>query len=95
MACPAGSSFRVAHEVAGACVRAAESRGSVSTISTTRCSRVMIGTHRSRDVLTVRQVISLAMLRAERHPSQVRRQLAVISEALPGLRDRWPAGARR
>ncbi|HQV17843.1 MAG TPA: argininosuccinate lyase, partial [Gordonia sp. (in: high G+C Gram-positive bacteria)] len=92
-----GVPFRVAHEVAGACVRAAESRGvGLDDLD----DEVLAGidpalTPEVRDVLTVRGSIESRDALGGTSSSQVRRQLAVISEALPGLRDRWPAGARR
>ncbi len=86
-----GVPFRVAHEVAGASVRAAEERGvgladlddaTLASISPDLRPEV-------RDVLTVRGSIESRNAHGGTASSQVRRQLAVLKDEVAKRRGRW------
>ncbi|GAB90467.1 argininosuccinate lyase [Gordonia rhizosphera] len=86
-----GVPFRVAHEVAGASVRAAEERGvgladlddeTLASISPDLRPEV-------RDVLTVRGSIESRNAHGGTASSQVRRQLAVLKDEVAQRRGRW------
>ena len=86
-----GVPFRVAHEVAGACVREAESRGvGLDELDDDVLAAINPAlTPAVRDVLTVRGSIESRDALGGTSPTQVRRQLDVIGAAVPVLRDRW------
>ena len=88
-----GVPFRVAHEVAGACVREAESQGvGLDGLSDEDFARINPAlTPEVRTVLTVRGSIESRDAYGGTASSQVKRQIDKILGALPGLRTRWAA----
>ncbi|MBD0024494.1 argininosuccinate lyase [Gordonia pseudamarae] len=91
-----GVPFRVAHEVAGACVREAESRGvGLDELDDEVLASINPAlTPDVRDVLTVRGSIESRNALGGTSSTQVRRQLEVIGAALPDLRSRWSGAGR-
>ncbi|MHC3004526.1 argininosuccinate lyase [Gordonia metallireducens] len=89
-----GVPFRVAHEVAGACVREAESRGiGLAELD----DETLTGINPSlspavREVLTVRGSVESRNAHGGTAPDQVRRQIDVVSAQSADLRTRWDAG---
>ncbi|MCK8614980.1 argininosuccinate lyase [Gordonia sp. C13] len=89
-----GVPFRVAHEVAGACVREAESRGiGLDELD----DKTLTGINPSltpavREVLTVRGSVESRNAHGGTAPDQVRRQIDVVSARSADLRTRWDAG---
>ena len=86
-----GVPFRVAHEVAGACVREAEKRGvGLDELDDATFASIDPAlTPGVREVLTVRGSIESRDAHGGTAPSQVRRQLDVLDRDLPTLRSRW------
>ena len=86
-----GVPFRVAHEVAGACVREAENRGvGLDELDDATFASIDPAlTPQVREVLTVRGSIESRDAYGGTAPSQVQRQLDVLDRALPALRSRW------
>ncbi|MGV7904335.1 argininosuccinate lyase, partial [Mycobacterium kansasii] len=80
--------FRVAHEAAGECVRAAESRGvGLDGLTDEEFAAIHPAlTPQVREVLTVRGSVSSRDARGGTAPSAVARQLATVSAAVPPLR---------
>ena len=91
-----GVPFRVAHEVAGACVREAESRGvGLDELDDATFASIDPAlTPQVREVLTVRGSIESRDAYGGTAPSQVRRQLDVLDRELPALRSRWSVSSR-
>ncbi|MEO9330520.1 argininosuccinate lyase [Gordonia aurantiaca] len=89
-----GVPFRVAHEVAGACVRAAESRGvGLDELDDETLSSINPAlTPAVREVLTVRGSVESRNAHGGTAPAQVRRQIEVVSARSADLRTRWSAG---
>lgn len=86
-----GVPFRVAHEVAGACVREAENRGvGLDELDDATFASIDPAlTPQVREVLTVRGSIESRDAYGGTAPSQVRRQLDVLDLEIPALRSRW------
>ncbi|TYQ09440.1 UNVERIFIED_ORG: argininosuccinate lyase [Gordonia westfalica J30] len=89
-----GVPFRVAHEVAGACVREAESRGiGLDELDDETLTGINPSlTPAVREVLTVRGSVESRNAHGGTAPDQVRRQIDVVSAQSADLRTRWDAG---
>jgi len=89
-----GVPFRVAHEVAGACVREAESRGiGLDELDDETLTGINPSlTPAVREVLTVRGSVESRNAHGGTAPDQVRRQIDVVSAQSADLRTRWGAG---
>lgn len=89
-----GVPFRVAHEVAGACVREAESRGiGLNELDDETLTGINPSlTPAVREVLTVRGSVESRNAHGGTAPDQVRRQIDVVSAQSADLRTRWDAG---
>jgi argininosuccinate lyase len=90
-----GVPFRVAHEVAGACVRRCEELG-VELHELTDEQFAAISprlTPEVRDVLTVEGSVAARTGRGGTAPAAVRDQLAELQEIVAGQRDRFPRPA--
>ncbi|TSD95412.1 argininosuccinate lyase [Gordonia rubripertincta] len=89
-----GVPFRVAHEVAGACVREAESRGiGLDELDDETLTGINPSlTPSVREVLTVRGSVESRNAHGGTAPDQVRRQIDVVSAQSADLRTRWDAG---
>ncbi|SDU48471.1 argininosuccinate lyase [Gordonia westfalica] len=89
-----GMPFRVAHEVAGACVREAESRGiGLDELDDETLTGINPSlTPAVREVLTVRGSVESRNAHGGTAPDQVRRQIDVVSAQSADLRTRWDAG---
>jgi argininosuccinate lyase len=88
-----GIPFRVAHEVAGAAVRAAEARGvGLEELADDELAGIHPGlTAEVRDVLTIAGSVSSRDARGGTAPVQVARQLGVVRDTADELRIRlWP-----
>jgi argininosuccinate lyase len=85
-----GVAFRVAHEVAGACVRVAEARGcELSDLTDEELAAVSEHlTPAVREVLTVRGSLASRSARGGTAPQRVAEQLVELRSALEALRDR-------
>jgi argininosuccinate lyase len=85
-----GVPFRVAHEAAGAAVRAAESRGvGLEDLTDDELAGVSTDlTPAVREVLTVTGSVSSRNARGGTAPEQVAAQLAAVRETATGLRQR-------
>nr|WP_202927072.1 argininosuccinate lyase [Gordonia desulfuricans] len=86
-----GVPFRVAHEVAGACVREAEGRGvGLDELDDETFASIDPAlTPQVRDVLTVRGSIESRNAHGGTAPEQVQRQLSVLATEVASLRARW------
>ncbi|MGV9827556.1 argininosuccinate lyase [Gordonia sp. NPDC003429] len=91
-----GVPFRVAHELAGACVRAAEERGvGLDELDDATFASIDPAlTPRVREVLTVRGSIESRDAHGGTASSQVARQLEVLSERVSRQRAGWTATGR-
>ena len=89
-----GVPFRVAHEVAGACVREAESRGvGLADLDDATLAAIHPDlTPQVREVLSVRGSVESRDAHGGTSPNQVRRQLDVLSGQTAELRTRWQRG---
>ncbi|MDS1116608.1 argininosuccinate lyase [Gordonia westfalica] len=89
-----GVPFRVAHEVAGGCVREAESRGiGLDELDDETLTGINPSlTPAVREVLTVRGSVESRNAHGGTAPDQVRRQIDVVSAQSADLRTRWDAG---
>ncbi|WJG15261.1 argininosuccinate lyase [Gordonia sp. Swx-4] len=89
-----GVPFRVAHEVAGACVREAESRGiGLDELDDETLTGINPSlTPAVREVLTVRGSVESRNAHGGTAPDQVRRQIDVVSAQSADLRTRWGVG---
>ncbi|MGW0035891.1 argininosuccinate lyase [Gordonia sp. NPDC003376] len=86
-----GVPFRVAHEVAGACVREAEGRGvGLDELDDETFASIDPAlTPQVREVLTVRGSIESRNAHGGTAPEQVQRQLSVLADEVARLRARW------
>jgi argininosuccinate lyase len=87
-----GVPFRVAHEVAGACVRRCEDLGvELHELTDEQFAAISPSlTPAVRDVLTVEGSVAARRGRGGTAPSAVRDQLAELQETVAGQRDRFP-----
>ncbi|MCH5641372.1 argininosuccinate lyase [Gordonia sp. ABSL49_1] len=89
-----GVPFRVAHEVAGACVREAEAQGvGLADLDDATFARINPAlTPDVRDVLSVRGSVESRNAHGGTAPQQVQRQIRVVSTQVAQLRERWEQG---